>query len=189
MADFGWLMLDTFTTFIERRLPAREETFLVLSLATFLVFTWTLRELFYNFPAFILSYNLGEILVIAAYVLAFALLETLSATLFLLTLSILLPAFALRDGFAYKASFALIAAAAISIHLQIVMTNQPKINALLLEAAGGFGLWLVPVLLTRYLPPVRKIMLDVLDRLTIFSYLYLPLGVISLVVIVVRLLW
>jgi len=36
---------------------------------------------------------------------------------------------------------------------------------------------------------LRKIVLDVLDRLTIFSYLYLPLGIISLLVVIVRLLW
>jgi len=50
-------------------------------------------------------------------------------------------------------------------------------------------LWIIPVLLTRYLGIVRKIVLDILDRLTIFSYVYLPLGVISLVVILIRLLW
>jgi hypothetical protein len=31
--------------------------------------------------------------------------------------------------------------------------------------------------------------MDVLDRLTIFSYVYLPLGLISLLVVTFRLLW
>jgi len=182
-------MFKTIPDFFKRRLPARNETLLVLSLAAFLIFSWSLRTLFYQVPAFILSYNLWEILSIAAYMLAFALLETLLATLFTVILAVILPAVLFRDGFAYKASFALLAAAAISIHLQFVMTNQPKINFLLLELGRGFALWLVPVLLTRYVGFLRKIVLDVLDRLTIFSYLYLPLGIISLLVVIVRLLW
>ncbi len=182
-------MFKTIPDFFKRRLPARNETLLVLSLAAFLVFSWSLRTLFYQAPAFILSYNLWEILSIAAYMLAFALLETLLATLFTVVLAVILPAVLFRDGFACKASFALLAAAAISIHLQFVMTNQPKTSFLLLELGRGFALWLVPVLLTRYVGFLRKIVLDVLDRLTIFSYLYLPLGIISLLVVIVRLLW
>jgi hypothetical protein len=182
-------MFKTIPDFFKRRLPARNETLLVLSLAAFLIFSWSLRMLFYQIPAFILSYNLWEILSIAAYMLAFALLETLLATLFMVVLAVILPGVLLRDGFAYKAAFALLALAVISIHLQSVMTNQPKINFLLLELGRGFALWLIPVLLTRYVSFIRKIVLDMLDRLTIFSYLYLPLGIISLLVVIVRLLW
>jgi hypothetical protein len=182
-------MLKTIPNFFKRRMPARDEILLVLSLAAFLVFSWSLRMLFYQVSAFILSYSLWETLSIAAYMLMFALLETLLVTFFMVVLAVLLPGALLRDGFAYKASFALLAAAAISIHLQIVMTNQPKISFLLIELGRGLALWLVPVLLTRYVGFIRKIVLEVLDRLTIFSYLYLPLGILSLLVVIVRLLW
>lgn len=179
----------TILDFIKRRLPANNDIFLVLSTAAFLVFSWELRALFFNFSAFILSYTLGEILAIAAYMLMAALFETLLVTLMLVILAAILPGVILRNGFAYKAAFFLIAFAAVFIHLQFVMTNQPKVNFLLLELGRGLALWLVPVLLTAYVGAVRKIVLDLLDRLTIFSYLYLPLGVISLIVVIVRLLW
>ena len=182
-------MLNKIIDFIKRRLPARNEMILALSMAAFLVFTWSLRALFFNFPAFMLSFNMGEILVIAAYMLAFALLETLLVMLLTVLLAVLLPGVLLKEGFSYKASFFFIAFAVISIHLQFVMTNQPKISYLALELGRALILWLVPVLLVRYVRVVRQIVMDILDRLTIFSYIYLPLGVISLLVVAVRLLW
>jgi hypothetical protein len=182
-------MLKNLADFFKRRLPARNDMILALSMAAFLVFTWSMRALFFNFPAFILSYTMGETLVIAAYMLAFALLETLVVVFVMVLLAVILPGALLREGFSYKASFCFIAFAAISIHLQYAMTNQPKVSYLALELGRALVLWLIPVLLVRFVSAVRKIVLDVLDRLTIFSYIYLPLGIISLFVVTIRLLW
>lgn len=175
--------------FLKRRIPAKNELFLTLSVATLLVFSWELRSLFYNAPAFFLSYTLDEFLSIAAYMLATALIETLLAVLLVTILAIILPGMVLRDGFAYKASFLLIALAIVSAVLQFTMTNQPKLNLLLAQPIIIFVLWLVPVLLIHFITPLRKFILDLFDRLTIFSYIYLPLGFLSLLVVIVRLLW
>jgi hypothetical protein len=182
-------MLKKLPDFFKRRLPARTEMFLALSMAAFLVFTWSMQALFFSFPAFLLSYAVGEILVIAAYMLAFALLETLLVTLALVVLAVILPGALLKEGFSYKASFFFIAFGAISIHMQSVMTNQPKTSFLLFELGRALALWLILVLLVRYVGLARKIVMDILDRLTIFSYIYLPLGMISLLVVAFRLLW
>ncbi len=175
--------------FFKRRFPARNDTLIVLSLTAFLVFSWELRMLFYQIPAFLLSYTVWEILSIAAYMLMFALLETLAVTFVMILVALILPGVLFRNGFGYKASWFILVTAAISIHLQFVMSNQPKVNDLLLEAGAGFVVFLVLALMTSYIGLIRKIVLDVLDRLTIFSYIYLPLGVISMFVVIVRLLW
>lgn len=182
-------MVKNVFNFIQSRLPAREETFLALSMAAFLVFTWTLRALFFNFPAFLLSYSVGEILSISAYMLAVALIETMLVMIPVLLLAVILPGFLMKDGFSYKASFFFIGFGAIAIHLQFVMTNQPKIDYLLLELGRALAFWLIPALLVQFVPWLRKIVMDILDRLTIFSYIYFPLGIISLFVVLVRLLW
>ena len=175
--------------FFKRRIPAKNDFFLALSVATLLVFSWELRSLFYNAPALFLSYTLGEFLSIAGYMLAGALIETILIVLSVVILAILLPGVILRDGFAYKASFLFIALAIVSAYLQFNMTNQPKINFLLMQLIVIFVLWLVPVLLIHFIAPLRKFMLDLFDRLIIFSYIYLPLGFVSLLVVIVRLLW
>jgi hypothetical protein len=140
-------------------------------------------------PALILSYNLWDLLSIAAYALAFALVESILTLAFFVALAFILPGFAMRDGFSYKASFAIVSASAVAIYLQAVMSNQPTTQFLLLQLARFGVLWLVPTLLTRYVPFVRKFVLDVLDRLTVFNYIYPPLGILSLLVVILRNLW
>ena len=175
--------------FIKRRLPGKNDIFLALSVATVLIFSWELRSLFYNAPAFFLSYSLGEFLSISAYMLATALIETILVMSVAVTLAFILPGVILRDGFAYKASFLLIALAIVSVYLQFNMTNQPKISFLMTQLILVLGLWLAPVLLVQFIAPLRKFVLDLFDRLTIFSYVYLPLGFLSLLVVIVRISW
>ncbi len=181
----GKVVLD----FFKRRLPARDESLLVFSMAVFLVFSWSLRNLFFQFPALILSYNMWDILAIVSYMMGFALLESALVMMAITALAFLLPGKWFKNGFAYKGSFAILALAAMSIFLQAVMTNQPKISWLGLQLGRAFFVWLVAVLLTAYVPFIKKIILDLLDRLTIFLYLYVPLGIISVAVITLRLLW
>lgn len=177
------------SNFFKRRIPAREEIKLVFSMAAFCVFTWALQNYFYQFPALLLSHNVWDLLSIAAYTLSFALIESFLTTVFVALLAFILPGFLLRNGFAYKGALVILATAVVSIHLQIVMNNQPQVSFLVVEFALWIALWLVPVLLTGYVPAVRKIVLDLLDRLTIFCYIYVPLGIISLFVVIVRIVW
>jgi hypothetical protein len=175
--------------FFTKRLPEKKEITLALAGLTFLVFGWELRTLFFNFPAFLLSYTVGEILSIAAYMLSFALLETAIVMVFALFVAIILPHKLFAEGFSYKAFFLFVGMATISIHLQYVMNNQPKISFLVRELAIGLAIWILFSLLTYFVPIVKKIVLDILDRLTIFSYIYIPLGFLSLFVVTFRLLW
>lgn len=175
--------------FFKKRLPEKKEITLALAGLAFLVFGWELRALFFNFPAFVLSYTVGEILVIAAYMMASALLETALLMSFVLLLAIVLPHKLFADGFSYKAFFLFAGLAAVSIHLQYVMNNQPRISFLVRELALGLAAWLLLSALTHFVPFIKKIVLDILDRLTIFSYIYLPLGAFSLFVVALRLLW
>ncbi len=182
-------MTQTLFDFFKRRLPARGDLTLAFSMAAFLVFSWSLRGLFFKFQAYLLSYSIWDLLVIVAYMLAFALVETLLAMTLMTALALILPAAFLKEGFSYKASFFFLAFGLVSVHLQLVMTNQPTTRFLLLELGWGLALWLALAMLTHYVGAVRKVVLDALDRLVIFSYIYIPLGMISLVVIVLRLLW
>jgi hypothetical protein len=173
--------------FLKRRLPARSETILVASMAVFLIFTWALRNIFFQYPSYILSYNVGDILAIIAYHMAFALIESALVVTVFVALAFLLPGKWFKEGFAYKASLGILALAAVSIYLQAVMTNQPKIPWLATQLGRGLLVWLAAVLVAHFVPFVKKIVLNILDRLTIFLYLYLPVGLLSLLVVIVRL--
>jgi hypothetical protein len=180
---------DTVLDFLKRRLPARSDIVLVASTAVFLVFSWSLRSIFFQYPSYILSYTVWEIFAIVAYHMAFALLESALVVAVFVTVAFLLPGKWFKEGFAWKASLGIITLAALSIYLQAVMNNQPKINWLAMQLGRGVLAWLAAMLVTHFVPFVRKILLDILDRLTVFLYLYLPIGLVSLLVVIVRLVW
>jgi hypothetical protein len=182
-------MFKTIVGLIKRRLPAGNDIFLALSMAVFLVFSWSLRSMFFTFPSFRLAHTTGDILTIVVYMMAFALVDALGVVFFLVLLAVLLPGGVLKAGFSYKASFFFIASTIVLIRIQYDLTDQTPLSYLALQFGLLILLWLVPVLLTHYIQAVRKVVLDVLDRLTIFTYIYLPIGMVSLLVVIVRLLW
>ncbi len=181
--------MSTILEFFKKRLPEKKEVTLALAGLAFLVFGWELRSLFYNFPSFALSYTVGEIFAIAAYMMSASLLETAIVMSFALFMAAILPRKLFAEGFSYKAFFLFVGLAAISIHLQYVMNNQPKIAFLARELVIGIAIWILLSLLTHFVPLVKKIVLDILDRLTIFSYIYIPLGMLSMLAVTFRLLW
>lgn len=176
-------------TALKKRLPEKRDILLAGSMAVFLVFSWSLRELFFNAPAFLLSFTADNIAFIAAYMFAFALFESFALVLLMLILAALLPGAILKNGFSYKASYLFIALGWLSASLQFGMTNQPRVEFLAMQLVKFLAGWLIAVALTHYLAPVRKIVLDILDRTTIFFYIYAPLGAVSLVVVILRNLW
>lgn len=116
--------------------------------------------------------------------MAFALLESLLITATLLLLSMLLPAAWLRDGFAYKSFVFLIVATGASIYLQQVLRSSWPSSQILTLAWAAPLLGMAALLaLAHLLPRFKHILLDIQDRLSIMLYVYIPLGILSLVVV------
>ena len=84
---------------LRARLPSQNQVFLVFSVIVFVVFSWTLIREFFQVPSWMKYMNLGDILVITAYILAFALFESLLVLGFLLMLSVVFPVKIFRDYF------------------------------------------------------------------------------------------
>ena len=172
--------------FIKHRFPDRRETTLVFSAVVFAVFTWAVRSYIYKFPSFILYFDLWDILAILAQMLTFALLESLLVTGLLVGLSTLLPGTWLRTGFAWKGFITVLVAALTSLYLKVAMTNQPTVKFLLTTLIVTFVTWLGLILTAHFWLSFRRILLDVADRLSIFLYVYLPLGLVSVAIVIIR---
>ena len=74
---------------LKSKIPTRQELFTVFSVIEFVVFSWTIYRMFYQVPSWLYNLSLTDILILLAYVLAFALLESL----FLLGIMMLLTFF------------------------------------------------------------------------------------------------
>jgi hypothetical protein len=95
----------------------------------------------------------------------------------------------LKTGFAYKGFITVVVAAIAFIYLKGAMTNQPTIQFLGTTFVAAFLLWLGLILAAHFWNRFQRLILDLADRLSIFLYIYIPLGLLSVVVVMIRLIW
>jgi hypothetical protein len=173
--------------FLQSRLPNRRDVGSAYGGVVFIVYSWALRGFFYQLSSLILYHALGDILPILSYMLALALLESLIVLISLLALAFVLPRSWLIEGFGYKAFLAVIVAGAAAVGLESYLTRQLT-NTFYLYAGlvASVAILLGLVLLIERLPPIKRMLVGLLDRLSLFIYIYVPLGILSLLVVVIR---
>jgi len=159
----------------------------VLSVVVLAVYSWSVRQFFFKLPSLLYYSTAGEILSILAYMLALALFESLFVTAGLVLASMLLPSKWFRDGFAYKGFLAVLVGALASIQLQKNLPTHFPAMAMLYTYVGISGLILVAsIWLAHVTPQLQRLLLRLVDSISIMTYVYLPLGLISLVVVIFR---
>lgn len=171
------------------RLPPRRDLVLVLATVLFPVFSWSLIWFFQKMPGWQPFLGTWDILGILAYALAFALLESLIVLGLLVALAAILPARALRSRFVALGSTLVLVIAFWTIFFQLIF--EPVIlywNGA--EFALWFGLALVSIVLAVFMVHRsrrgQEIVSALAERLTVLIYLYVPLGLLGLVVVLAR---
>lgn len=155
-----------------------------------MVHSWSVRAFLYQVPSFLLYYKLGKIIAIFFYMMAFALLESILVTAALVLLGFVLPLKWFREGFPYKAFLTVSVAAGAMIYLQSILDNKlPPKETFLLLGGISFAAVVLLILLAHNLKFLQKVLLFIVDRLSILLYLFLPLSTIGLVVVMIRNFW
>jgi hypothetical protein len=158
-----------------------------LSIAVFVCFSWSILGFFNKLSSFLLYFTLADIAAIFAYMMAFALLESVTATGILVLLSALLPSGWLRNGFAYKGLVILVIATIDALVLQKSLGDvYPSTLTLLLLSTVPLLLIVVLIGLLHSMPRVQDLLLTVQDRFLILLFVYLPIGIISLIAVTFR---
>lgn len=189
-------MFTSLTRAMGKRLPARRDALQVFGVVLFAVFGWSIRGFLYKVPSFTLYFGLTSNLAILCYMFAFALLESALVMGFLLVVSAALPSRWFKDGFAYK-GFVVILVTTIA---SILFEGWYRIDFFKDLMAGdtssippfAMGVVLSAILLAALLwifrvwPRLQTIARFVMEQLSIFTYVYVPLGLLGLVVVLIR---
>lgn len=173
--------------FIRYRFPRRSEIISVLAIAVFVCFSWSIIGFFNQLSSFILYFSLAEIGAIFAYMMAFALLESLAVTGFLVLLSALLPSSWLKNGFAYKGFVILVIATIDAILFQKVLEDEyPSILILALFSIVPLVLIAILIRVLQSMPKVQNLLVNIQDRFLVLLFVYVPIGLVSLITVTVR---
>lgn len=180
---------------IKAKLPSRQEALAVFSVILFIVYSWTLYRTFWWVPSWLEYLSIWGILVIIAYALAFALFESLVLMGVISVLSLLLPRRIFKDQFIVQGSTLSLV---LGVGAFLIQRNVGVIYRLELEQtllypalilAGVILLAFSFSLVFRKIRILSRLALMIAERMTIFVYLYVPLGLIGLLVVVARNLW
>ena len=179
---------------LRERIPAWHEILGVLGVVVFAVHSWSVYGFLFNLPAFILKYRPGEILAVFFYHMVFAFFESFCIGLVLVVLSAILPSAWMRKGFVHKGFLLVLAAAIGAVALQnsfsYAIFEFDASNMHLLYERLGVGVLLFAGIwaLTHYVAGLQKLLVRLVEQISIMLYIYLPLDVIGLLVVGWRLL-
>jgi hypothetical protein len=136
--------------------------------------------------------SLNQVLVLAAYVLAFALFESFAVLGFVLVLTLLFPTRFFKEKFVTQASIlvAILTLGAILLQHHLDVTRNLQLNELILYPVFLLaGLVIFIILFSLLLDRVRtvtKVINAFVERLSVFSLFYVPLGLLGLAVVIIR---
>ena len=177
------------------KLPSRQEALAVFSVIVFIVFSWTLYRVFWWLPSWLEYLSIWGILIIVAYVLAFALFESLAVFSLVIILGLLFPRKYFKDQFIVQGSalsatlgmVAFLVQRKVSLIYKLELWQTLAYPTLILTGV----ILLVPIisLIFKRFNLLSRLVLAAAERMTIFAYLYVPLGLIGMLVVIARNLW
>jgi len=164
----------------------------VFAVFIFFGFSWALYRMFWYVPSWLGYLNVWKILIILAYVLAFGLVESLAMSGFLLLFSLFFPVRIFKVNYvALGSSLAgLVSLVAVLIQRKINLIYRLELwQTAVYPLAFLFGMALFVLFLSWLfwrLPILAQIVNSIAERMTLFAYLYTPLGLIGMLVVIGR---
>jgi hypothetical protein len=178
-------------TAVLRRFPGWAQIIPVFGVIILVVYTWSLMWFFWEIPSWMHFLHVGEIFILLAYTLATNFAESLAVLCGPLFVALILPGKWFRDVFVARGAALSIAGLGCMIFLAEQFTGKDaypsfwlQVPTLLVAAAVIGGL----VYLVGQITLLRKVFEVVADRVSVFTYIVVPLSLLSLVVVCIRLL-
>jgi hypothetical protein len=172
---------------IKRFFPEQRDIFLVFGVTLFVVHSWSIRTFLYNLPSFILYMNIGQVAGVFAYMMAFALLESLLITGVLIFVSAILPGAWYRNKFVANCFLTILIGAGLAITIRLSLGNHyPGIEALYGKVLISFLILIGSILVTHLYQPFQKVLDFLAVQISVMTYLYLPIGIISVIAVLAR---
>jgi hypothetical protein len=173
---------------LKSRLPAFNAILPVFAVISFMVYGWTLVIFLWKVPSWAMFLTFDEMLSVLAYSMTTSLLESLTALAILLVASALLPVRWMRDVFVTRGSIAAF------FGLGSIMLYMYRLSV------AGYGVFnylfqwtwtalTLTLLFTFFAPRFRFIVRAVAwisDRLIVFIFLFVPISLVSVFVVVYR---
>jgi len=172
------------------RLPARQNIVNVFATAAFMVYGWTIYASFWKIPSWMFYLRLDEIFAVYAYSFIVNFIESALLTLGLVFLGFIFSGNLWKDGFISASVISLIIAV-VSALLHMRLFDDPNLRVGFIESQVRW--WSSAVLIAfvasiafARVPWLKRFSENLADRFVVFLYLYIPLTILSLGIVIFR---
>ena len=161
----------------------RPQAFKLFVLSASIVHLWTIFNMFYDMPSWVLRMELWELLGSIGYTLAFALIESALVATPFIAIGLLLPStWRARNLLSISAIVLLTSTLlAFALHYTDRLQNYEKLLALIWLAAN-LGLGFMAIRFQR----MKSVVEQIADRLALLVYTFLAADVLGILIILVR---
>ena len=181
-------LMSLFVETIKKRFPTKTEIRLAFGVIAFLVFGWAIWGFLYELPSQLLNTRWMGIIFNFMALMATALLESVFVGIGFVLLGFLLPVKWFRKGFSYKSFVTLCVMVGVIFWYRKVFVNDdffPAMDIIYRGLAMFFLVWVALLLIFHYGKPLQRFVHSIEERMEVFLYLYVPLGIIGLLTIIV----
>ena len=170
------------------RIPPSYEILRLYAAIMFLIYGWTSVAFMWKLPSWLYFLNAWEITLVAAYILISNLLESLMVLGLFLFLSLVLPQRWLRNDLAVRGSILMYVltfwACVFTLNSLIGIPTRWEVFLIAIGFLASVGL---SIFLVKRNAVVRYLLRALSNRLIIFLYVWIPLSLLGLAVVIVRL--
>jgi hypothetical protein len=175
---------------ILKRLPPYASILPVYGVICFMVYSWTILIMFWKFPSWLYNLTLDEIVGINAYSLTFNLFESVFILGAFLFLCVILPPSFLKNDFTIRGSIisvCLLGSAMLHLYVNRDVDSFENFIATmrLWWAITLLGLTVL-LFMSIKIEWIRTVITDISDRLIILLYLFIPLSLTSIIIVILR---
>lgn len=177
---------------IKPKLPTKNEILSVFSLGLVIIFSWVLYRLFWHIPSWLYYLNIYDVLIICAYSLSFAFLESVFISTLPVLLSIIYPKRLYKSYFTEQGFLTILFISIIAILIQRKMRIVYSLNTrelLLYSAIFLFSIIIEAIIfpiIFKQFPRIAVFIKAIADKCTVFLIIYIPISIISFIVVLIR---
>jgi len=174
---------------LRKKIPPLHEILALYATVVFLIYGWASITFFWKVPSWLYFLSPGEIAAILSYTFASSLLECTIILLIFLFASLVLPTKWLYNKFAVRGSLIVYS---VTFWVVLFTLNSliqlPTTSDVITFGIGVLVTSVLAILLAERFSFVQRLVITVGNRLTIFLYLWLPLSLVGILVIILRIL-
>jgi hypothetical protein len=172
---------------ITNKIPKLADIAPVYAVIVMMVYPWTLTRFFWKLPSWLLFASVGDLASIFVYMVVLNLLESLLVLLAPLLMSILLPSKWFYDRFTSRSVSLVLFGLGYLIYLnKHMLADFPFPLTMVRWLPAVLVAIVVLVFLVDRVSVVRKLLVELGTRPTVFLYISIPVSVLALVAVLIR---